>query len=363
MAAVNYGMTDPVADALWTLIVLRVRMREVYDVQAPVFSIQPYLNGLPVGSPKTFSIVDGLSTTLNNFPWTWEGEWTTEQMRGLVVQVAAYTTTGQTQLNAIQVTEIDALVYGTIVNPLPTTVPVRLEPDQVLDSSGPLWNPTDNLLDFINVDIDCTDDSAFATITLPPLALSEQEFGFSDPPIQATWSNITVRVRARYVSGGVSGLEADLNIGPMTVKGPLNALTLGSFTNYLAVFTATSGWDNSDISGVTVNVLLTNSDGSEASVVEVSGVDIIVGGAPVAYEQIKVVPINEVQSYGSHQGSVVDLWEGLEWVEGKSTSPNPLPKPFYDDTTTNSDYEIFPLSFDQRSSVVIYDFADPSNPS
>ena len=366
MAAVNYGMTDPTVDATWTLIVLRVRMQEMYDVQAPVLSIQPYVDGLPIGQPKTFSIVDGLSTTLNNFAWTWEGEWTTEQMRGLVVQVAAYTTAGQTQLNAIKVTEIDALVYGTIVNPLPATVPVRLEPDETLAAVPPLWAySTDTLLDAINVDIDCTDDSNYATINLGPVGsgtdVSQQEFGFADPPIQAGWSTITVRVRARYAGGGVPGLEADLNISGLTIKGPLNTLTFGSFANYLAVFTG--NWDNTDISGVTVNVTAVNSDGTNSSQVEISGVDIIVGGTPVAYDQIKVVPVNEIQPYGTHQGSVVDIWEGLKWPTGNLTSPSPLPKNVTDDATINSDYEIFPLSFDQRSSVVVYDFADPSNPS
>jgi hypothetical protein len=364
MAAVNYGMTDPVTDAIWTMLILRVRMQEVYDVQSPVFSFQPYIDGLPVGSPKTFSVVDGLSTVLQNFAWTWEGEWTTEQIRGLVVQVACYTTAGQTQLNAIKVTEIDALVSGNIVNPLPVTVPVRLEPDQVLSSVPPLWGfSTDTLLDAINVDIDCTDDSNYATIILDPAGsgtdISQQEFGFTDPPIQAVWNNITVRVRARYVTGGVAGLEADLNLGTMTIKGPMNTLALGSFTNYLAVFTGS--WDNADISGATVNVILMNSDGSTKSTVEVSGVDIIAGGVPIAYNQIKVIPVNEIQSYGTHQGSIVDIWEGLKWPSGSPTSPSPLPKIAYSDTDINSDYEIFPLSFDQRSSAVVYDFADPSN--
>jgi hypothetical protein len=362
MAAVNYSMTDPITDAIWTILVLRVRMQEVYDVQSPVFSFQPYIDGLPIGSPKTFSVADGLSTVLQDFAWTWIGEWTTEQIRGLVVQVACYTTAGQTQLNAIKVTEIDALVSGNIVNPLPVTVPVRLEPDQVLDSSGPVWGySTDSLLDAINIDIDCTDDGTFATINLPPSATSEQAFGFADPPIQASWYNITVRVRATYVSGGVTGLQANLTIGSITVSGPLSVLAQGSFTTYLAVFTG--NWDNSDITGISVNVVLVNSDGSNASVVEVSGVDIMVGGVPVAQNQIKVIPVNEIQSYGTHQGSVVDIWEGLIWPSGNPTSPSPLPKIALDDAAINSDYEIFPLSFDQRSSVITYDFADPSNPS
>jgi hypothetical protein len=361
MAAVNYGMTDPITDAIWTILILRVRMREVYDVQSPVFSFQPYIDGLPVGSPKTFSVVDGLSTVIQDFAWTWTGEWTTEQIRGLVVQVACYTTAGQTQLNAIKVTEIDALVSGNIINPLPYTVPVRLEPDQVLDSSGPVWGySADSLLDAINADIDCTDDSYFATINLPPLATSEQAFGFATPPIQASWYNINVRVRAAYVSGGVSGIQANLTIGQKTVLGPLTALTRDSFTNYLAVYTG--NYETSDIGGVSVNVVLINSDGSNSSVVEISGVDLIVEGVPVASTQTKVIPFNEIQSYGTHQGSIVDIWEGLTW-EGNLTSPFPLPKISLSDSDTNSDYEIFPLNFDQRSSVITYDFADPSNPS
>jgi hypothetical protein len=222
MAAVNYGMTDPVTDAIWTMLILRVRMQEVYDVQSPVFSFQPYIEGLPVGSPKTFSVTDGLSPVLQDFAWTWTGEWTTEQIRGMVVQVACYTTAGQTQLNAIKVTEIDALVSGNIINPLPFTVPVRLEPDQVLDASGPVWGySTDSLLDAINVDIDCTDDSNFATVNIPALATSEQAFGFAAPPIQAAWYNITVRVRATYVSGGVTGIQANLIIGQETIHGEM----------------------------------------------------------------------------------------------------------------------------------------------
>jgi hypothetical protein len=372
IAAANYEMTDPVADAIWTILVLRARMSVLRDVQYPTFSFQPYIDNLPVGDPKIFGVQDGLSTVIQNFAWTWVGQWTTNQIRGLVAQVSAYTTGGQAQLNGITLTEFDVLVAGSLRNPLPTSIPIHLIPDTVLDHSGGVWGfSTLSLIEAINSDIDAAADNNYATILLNSGELSQQRLGFSDPPIQATWYNLTVRVRAQ-VTGGVTGIKMDLTIAGTTVEGSVSPLTVGSWVNYRSVFTGT--YDNTDVSGLDVNVTLINAD-TVSSTVLISGVDVVVGGVPSSLAQTKIVPYYERQSYGVHQGSIVDIWEGLTWPPNAATDPlmanisssnfsirpDPLPKLFVSETDSDQDYEVFPLSYDQRSSIIEYGFSDPGD--
>jgi hypothetical protein len=277
-------------------------------------------------------------------------------------------------LAGIILTELDAVVSGNLRHPLPTAVPVWLAPEVSLLSSGNAWTfSTPDLISAVDQDVDCFDDTEYATIDLSAGGISAQSFGFAPSPIYGTWSAISLRTRAA-VTGGSTQIALDFTIGGATYQGTFENMTVGAWANYRAVFTGT--YDNTDIDGITANIRFQNTDGSNSSQVMVSGVDIVVEGVPSALEQIKIVPFYELQSYGTHHGSIVDIYEGLVWPPDASldpnlplvpsgdfvTSPDPLPKPYVSEPQSDQDYETFLLSYDQRSSIIEYGFSDPTVP-
>lgn len=233
---------------------------------------------------------------------------------------------------------------------------------------------TPDLISAIDQDISCADDSECTTIDLGVGESSAQSFGFESSPIYANWYAVTVRVRAS-VTGGGAQIATDVTIGSETFLGTFQDMTNGVFVNYQVVFTGT--FDNVDIDGITANVRFQNVDASNTATVTVSGVDIVAEGSPTAMQEIKIVPLYEVQSYGTHSGTITDLYEGLEWPRDASqnpdlplvpagaftTSPDPLPKPWVSAKQGDQDYEAFPLTSDQRSSAIEYGFSDPTPPS
>jgi hypothetical protein len=376
LGAIDFGMTDPISDSTWKLIVLRARLARERAVQTPTFTFQPIIDGSALEPVKLITAEGGLSTNPQNFAFTWEGAWTTNQLRSLMVQVAAYTTGEQRELNGIKILELDALIAGELRRPLPRRVPIQIDINEVVatdakplsNSATWVYQPTGDERD-VKEDVDCSDDTSYATVVLDGSEESLVRFSLEDPPIRGSWAVITARVRAKYVSGGLPGVQATLYIANQIVAGNLVSLTEGQWVNYRHVFSGS--WDDEDLKGASLQIRVVNSE-STTSTVLISAVDIMAEATPLSVEQVKLIPVAENQVFGYNEGSVSHIYEGLEWpvipegadpndpalLAGALTSPNPLPKD-YEEDTVDDDYMIFPLTDEQRSGMIIFDISDP----
>lgn len=386
VVAVEFGMTDPIASATYTVVTLRARLALTRDVQDPTISLQPVIEGTPVGDPHLISREDGLNTEPQNFAFSWEGSWSLGQLRSLVVQASGYTAGGQNELVGINVYEIDALVAGELLKPLPQVSPFRLWPTEILATAGVAFVYSDSGSQYGYLDVDddpdCPVDTDYATVSLGPSEYAEVTYKLSDVPVSCQWSVLQGRVRLQQLTG--DPLTASVNMtldirdqiltdgAGQTVQPPV-----GEYQEISSLWTSSSGvyFTDTDLNGAELTVRITNLT-SESISLQVSAVDLLCQGVPLFTEEAKLIPTALVggAGWGDFGGTVSDIDEGLEWPAlvngevppGASTITYPAVLPDEEnlgpeeefEPPFDEDYQFITLTDEFRTGLVVWDISD-----